>query len=432
MADNVISSEASTASGLAAMIAQVGEAVANKTPLWIRGGGTKAWYGHRIDGPASIHDSNERANEHIDVRAHAGIVDYEPTELVIVARAGTPLQEIEALLAEHHQMLPFEPPHFAPRSSGLAASRNAYRDDARPLDRISRVMVASGRGATLGGCIAAGLSGPRRMAAGAVRDFVLGARIIDGRAQQLSFGGQVMKNVAGYDVSRALAGSLGTLGVITEVSLKVLPRPAQTTTLRFAMNEETALDQLNAWGGMPLAITASAWRPDLSEGPHVHPGSSRTGLLTVRLEGSESAVLSGIRRIGGLDVEPSEAAAFWMGVREQTDSFFTSHAPAMPLWRMALPTIAPPLSAALGFDDQLIEWGGALRWIATKAEAPTIRAAATLLGGHATLWRASEALKSQYGVFTPLSASLMAIHRRLKAEFDPDRLFNRGRLYPEL
>ena len=402
------STEASATSGLDALIAQVRVAVANKTPLAIRAGDTKSWYGHRVDGAT------------LDVRAHAGIVDYDPSELVIVARAGTALQAIEALLAEHRQMLPFEPPHFAPH----AASR-LPRESAKADDTISRALAASGRGATLGGCVAAGLSGPRRMSAGAVRDYVLGARVIDGRGQHLSFGGRVMKNVAGYDVSRTLAGSLGTLGVITEVALKVLPRPAQTTTLSFDMNEQTALDALNAWGGMPMSLTASAWRPTAA--------ATRNGRLMVRLEGGESAVLSGIRRIGGLDVDHAEAAAFWLGLREQTGSLFASRSPEMPLWRIALPSTAPPLDAAiLGFDDQLIEWGGALRWIASKVDGNAIRAAAKQLGGHATLWRGSEAMKAQVGVFAPLSAPLMAIHRRLKAEFDPDRLFNRGRIYPEL
>lgn len=404
--------EADAIGSLDALIAQVGEAAANKSPLVIRGGGTKAWYGHRVQGVA------------LDVRAHAGIVDYEPTELVIVARAGTPLQEIDALLAAHHQILPFEPPHFA-ALPGLPLTSGTNHGGARDESTLARARTAGISGATLGGCIAAGLSGPRRMAAGGVRDFVLGVRIIDGRGQHLSFGGRVMKNVAGYDVSRAFAGSLGTLGVITEVSLKVLPRPTQTTTLAFAISQQAALDKLNEWGGLPVAITASAWRPD-------GPGNPN-GRLLVRLEGSESAVLSGIRRIGGLDIDQAEAAAHWAGLREQTGAFFASRPAELPLWRLALPSIAPPLDpAALGFDDQLIEWGGALRWIATGADGNVIRAAATSLGGHATLWRASDALKSQYGVFTPLSAPSMAIHRRLKAEFDPDRLFNRGRLYPEL
>jgi glycolate oxidase FAD binding subunit len=238
-----------------------------------------------------------------------------------------------------------------------------------------------------------------------------------------------MKNVAGYDVSRALTGSMGTLGVITEVSLKVLPLPAQTVTLSFTLDEDAALDTLNRWAGQPIAITASAWR---SSGSTTGGYASRGGRLLVRLEGSEAAVQSGVRRIGGVDVDPIEAEAEWTGLREQTDGWFTARPVDAPLWRIALPSTAPPLDARqLGFDDQLIEWGGALRWIATHVDAGTIRDAATRLGGHATLWRASDDAKQRYGVFTPLSTPLMAIHRRLKAEFDPAGLFNRGRLYPD-
>ncbi len=393
--------------GAAALIDAVKAAVATRTPLVIRGGHTKSWYGHRAEGTT------------IDMRPHAGVVDYEPSELVLVARAGTPLREIETLLARDRQMLPFEPPHFAPASAPPPSG-----DDA-----ISQAMAAALRGATLGGCVATGLSGPRRMAAGAVRDFVLGARIVDGRGQHLAFGGKVMKNVAGYDVARAMVGSLGTLGIVTEVSLKVLPMPVQSVTLTFALDEDAALDRLNRWAGQPIAITASAWSSRPSQGGGYTP---RGGRLRVRLEGSEAAVQSGIRRIGGLHVDPPEAEAYWRGLREQADSFFASRPSDAPLWRLALPSTAPSLDAVrLGFSDQLVEWGGALRWIATRADPQAVRDTASVLGGHATLWRASNELKSRHGVFAPLSAPLMAIHRRLKDEFDPDRLFNRGRLYPE-
>ena len=373
------------------LVDRVREAAAAPTPLAIRGGGTKTWYGHRVVGTA------------LDVREHAGVVDYEPSELVLVARAGTPLREIESVLAEQRQMLAFEPPHFTPY----------------PAPGVSM----DGREATLGGAIATGLSGPRRMAVGSARDFVLGARVIDGKGRHLSFGGKVMKNVAGYDVSRALVGSLGMLGVITEVSLKVLPRPEQRVTIALMLDEAAALDQLNAWAALPIAITASAWRPDRAR--------SHKGRLVVRLEGSEAAVQSGIRRLGGMDVEYPDA--FWTGLREQTDEFFTSRAPDAPLWRIAVPSVAPPLDAkTLRFDDQLIEWGGALRWIASKVDGHTVREAIEALGGHATLWRAADDVKAQHGVFTPLSPALLAIHRRLKAEFDPHGLFNPGRMYPEL
>ena len=369
------------------LVDRVQRASLAKTLVSIRGGNTKLWYGHRVEG------------DPLDVRGYAGIVDYEPTELVITARAGTPLAEIEAALAEHDQMLAFESPLFS-----VAPEKHA---------------------ATLGGCVATGLSGPRRQAAGAVRDFMLGAKLIDGRGQVLAFGGQVMKNVAGYDVSRALAGSLGTLGVIAEVSLKVLPRPPASTTLTFAMGQEKALKHLNEWAGTPIAITASAWRASTV--------SPRSGTLKVRLEGSEAAVQSAIRRIGGLDMDPSEATAFWAAMRDQTDPFFEKRPADAPLWRLSLPSTAAPLDAkALEFADQLIEWGGALRWIATRASADTVREAAEAAGGHATLYRASDLLKERHGVFHPLAPAIMAIHRRLKTEFDPHGIFNRGRMYRDV
>ena len=392
-----------------ALLDAVRAAVATRTPLSVRGGGTKAWYGQRTEGSA------------LDVRPHAGVIDYEPSELVMVARAGTPLAEVEALLARHRQMLAFEPPHFAPP----AASALPFDDAA-----ISRAMRTATTGATIGGCVAAGLSGPRRMAAGAVRDFVLGARLIDGRGQHLAFGGKVMKNVAGYDVSRVLVGSLGTLGVLTEVSFKVLPQPSQSVTLAYTMDEQAALDRLNQWAGQAIAITASAWTAQRSNGAAY---SSRGGRLLVRLEGSEAAVQSAIRRIGGLDVDPDEAAGLWRALREQTAAFFAERPADATLWRLALPSTAPPLDATtLDFGDQLIEWGGAQRWIATRADPRTVRASADALGGHATAWRASAETKATHGVFAPLTAPLLAIHRRLKDEFDPHGLFNRGRMYAAL
>jgi len=374
------------------LVDQVRRAASKRTPLVIRAGGTKAWYGHRGDG------------ETLDPRIHAGIVDYEPSELVIVARAGTPLVEIEALLDLHGQMLAFEPPHFAPHGqvAGDAASRP----------------VATGRGrATLGGCVAAGLSGPRRASAGAVRDFVLGAKLVDGRGKHVAFGGRVMKNVAGYDVSRALAGSLGTLGLITEVALKVLPKPATTVTHAFAVDEATALARLAEWGGQPLAIGASAWT---------------RGELIVRLEGSEAAVGATIRRIGGFELEAGDAAARWLALREQRHALFAPRLADTSLWRVSLPQTAPALSAqALGFSDTIVEWHGALRWIWTAADPTRVRQVAADLGGHATLWRASDETKAKHGVFAPLEPAIADIHRRLKATFDPDGLFNRGRMYPD-
>ncbi len=343
---------------------QIREAAGRGAALRIRGGGTKDFYG------------NAPRGEPLDTRVCAGIVSYEPTELVITARCGTLLSDLNEVLFRQGQFLPFEPPSF-------------------------------GAGATLGGCVAAGLSGPRRASAGAVRDFVLGAKILDGRGQVLAFGGQVMKNVAGYDVSRLLAGSLGTLGVILEVSLKVLPRPPAELTLKFGLPQAKALESLNRWAGRPLPVSASAWRD---------------GELSVRLSGAESALRAAAEKLGGEHAAPAEAARFWEGIREQADPFFAGEA---PLWRLSLPSSAPPADLP---GEQLLEWGGSLRWLRSGAEAAILRAAAARAGGHATLFRAAEKLQ---GVFAPLSPLLARLHRELKQAFDPAGILNPGRLYPE-
>ncbi len=343
-------------------------AAAEGAALRLRGGGTKDFYGC------------EPRGETLDVRAYTGIVSYEPTELVVTARCGTPLAELEAALARERQILAFEPPHFA---------------------------GTTGASASVGGCVAAGLSGPRRASAGAVRDFVLGARILDGRGRELSFGGQVMKNVAGYDVSRTLAGSLGTLGLILEVSLKVLPRPMDEVTLRLEMPEARAIEQLNRWAASPLPVSATAWRD---------------GDLGVRLSGSESALRAAFEQLGGDRVERVQAERFWHGIREHADPFFSGDA---PLWRLSLPSHAPAIDLP---GEQLIEWGGALRWFRTGADVDAVREAARRAGGHATLFRGGD---RSHGVFAPLSPALARLHRELKAAFDPAGILNPGRMYAE-
>lgn len=346
--------------------ARVREAAAAGTVLRVRGGGTKDFYGGVPQG------------ELFDTRPLAGVVSYEPSELVVTVLAGTPLAELEGLLAAQGQMLAFEPPHF-------------------------------GDGATIGGAVAAGLSGPRRLMAGALRDYVLGTRIIDGRGDLLAFGGQVMKNVAGYDVSRLIAGSLGTLGLIVDVSLKVLPVPPSERSLRFTVPEADAIDMLNRWGGQPLPVSASTWHQ---------------GQLTVRLSGAPDAVGSAATKMGGQAVPDDEATAFWRGIREQSDGFFAAEDdPAPVLWRISVPTAAAPL----GLDgDQLIEWGGGLRWLRSSAPSAEIRARAAALDGTATMFRGGD---RGAGVFHPLPPAVMEIHRRLKQSFDPAGIFNPGRLY---
>lgn len=339
-------------------------AAESKSALRLRGGGSKDFYG------------NEPRGEVLETRGHAGIVSYEPTELVVTARCGTPLLELEETLAGEDQFLPFEPPHF-------------------------------GAGATLGGCVAAGLSGPRRAAAGALRDYVLGVQVIDGRGRVLSFGGQVMKNVAGYDVARLFAGSLGTLGIIAEASIKVLPRPRAERTLALEAPLERALELLNRWGGQPLPISATAWLD---------------GELRVRLSGAEAALAAARSRLGGEPLQEEEAVAFWRAVREQEHAFFGGPA---PLWRLSLPSTAPALDLP---GEQLVEWGGALRWLKSGAGAKAVREAAARAGGHATLFRGERSSET----FSPLVPALARVHRELKAAFDPAGIFNPGRLVPEL
>ena len=340
---------------------RIREAAQRRTALRLRGGGSKDFYGNELNG------------EPLDTRSHSGIVSYEPTELVVTARCGTLLSDLERTLAGQNQILAFEPPHFGP-------------------------------GATLGGCVAAGLSGPRRASAGAVRDFVLGAKIVDGRGQVLVFGGQVMKNVAGYDISRLLAGSLGTLGLILEVSLKVSPRPPAELTLKLELPQGKALDSLNRWAGQPLPISASAWSD---------------GDLGLRLSGAASAIRAAARKLGGEKVDEAQAAEFWAGIREQTGPFFAGET---PLWRLSLPSHAPAVELP---GAQLIEWGGALRWLKTKADAATVRAAAARAGGHATLFRARE---KPAGAIAPLTPVLLRLHRELKGAFDPAGILNPRRM----
>lgn len=353
---------------VAAVAEQIRVAAAARAPLRVRAGGSKDFYGNPPHGAV------------LDPRPVRGIVSYEPSELALAARCGTPLAEVEAALEREGQMLAFEPPHF-------------------------------GENATLGGCIASGLAGPRRASAGysfgSVRDFVLGAKLLDGHGRLLSFGGMVMKNVAGYDAARLLAGSLGTLGVIVEVSLKVVPRFKAETTLRFEMDEPTALRQLNAWAGQPLPVSACAWHRDM---------------LLLRLSGSTASLAAAVAKLGGQIMDPGSASAFWRGLREHTDAFFSGEA---PLWRLSLPSIAG--SIELG-PEQLIEWGGALRWLRSPRPTAQIRARALELGGHATLFRGGDRAA---GVFTPLSPALNAIHLRLRAQFDPAGIFDAGRMYPE-
>jgi len=344
------------------------DAAAQGRGLVIRGGGTKDFYGQEIVG------------EVLDTTPYAGIVDYDPTELVVTARAGTPLAEVERVLAGAGQMLAFEPPHF-------------------------------GSAATLGGAVAAGLSGPRRPYGGAVRDLVLGTRILDGSGTDLRFGGRVMKNVAGFDVARLMAGALGTLGVLLEVSLKCLPLPKAVAVRVLECGAEDARRLACGWAGTPLSVSGTC---------HVD------GRLVVRLSGAAPAVVATAARMGGTELPDGEA--FFAALREHTLPFFkAARAPGRALWRVSVKPTAP--CADLG-GPQLVEWGGALRWLdlGARADGRALRGWAASHGGHATLFRGGD---KGVGVFQPLGETLLSLHRRLKANFDPKGILNRGRLYPE-
>ncbi|MDP3701709.1 MAG: glycolate oxidase subunit GlcE [Hylemonella sp.] len=372
---------------------RVRQAAATATPLRIRGGGSKDFYGQSLQG------------EVLDTRPLQGIVSYEPSELVITVRAGTPLAEVEAVLAGKGQYLPFEPPHFGSRREppspplGGGVRAGGQQDSG----------TAAGSVATIGGMVASGLNGPARASVGAVRDYVLGLELLNGKAELLTFGGQVMKNVAGYDVSRLMAGAMGTLGLITEVSLKVLPRAVAESTLVFELDEARALGQLNQWGALPLPVNASCWHE---------------GALMVRLRGAQAAVVAAQKSMGGTVMDEGQATLLWNALREQTAPFFQL-AEGESLMRLSVPDTAPPL----GLGPTLIEWGGAQRWL--KLPLPQRAGMSAVLdntSGHATLFRAAD---KSAGVFTPLAAPLDRITRELKKQFDPAGIFNRGRLYPD-
>jgi glycolate oxidase FAD binding subunit len=343
-------------------------AVATRQPLRIHGGGTKDFYGDAL------------AGDPLDVRVLDGIVAYAPGELVLTARSGTSLAAIEDALAAEGQMLAFEPPRH-------------------------------GSAATLGGVVASGFSGPRRPHAGAARDFVLGTRVIDGTGTSLTFGGQVIKNVAGFDVSRLMTGALGTLGVLTEISLKCLPRPKVETTRVVACDGADALRLMNEWGGKPLPISATCFHQ---------------GKLSVRLSGAPAAVSSAAPLIGGEEVDGDD---FWRALRDQTLDFFRPAIAAdAALWRLSVRSTAEWTEWP---GDMLIEWGGALRWLmcATPVAAESLRAWASEHGGHATLYRGRD---KSAGAFQPLPAPMLALHERLKQVFDPHRILNPGRMYASL
>ena len=363
-------------------------------PLRLRGGGTKDFLGQSLQG------------EVLDTTVYSGILSYEPSELVITVRSGTLLAEVEAALAEKGQSFAFEPPHF-------------------------------GAGATIGGMVAAGLSGPARASVGSVRDFVLGARVLNGKGEHLTFGGQVMKNVAGYDVSRLLAGSWGQLGLITEVSLKVLPvAPGEATLMCAGVSQAQALTLINRWGAQPLPLNASAWVHDTTATP-------AQDYFFVRLRGAIAAVDAAVIKMSaevqalGAQVtrmDNAQATIDWKASGEQTLDFFKAPTEQDCLWRLSVPQTAPVLDVRVQgvACAQYIEWHGAQRWLWAPASAATqVSEAAVKVGGHATLFSTSAAhgdTDKQVGVFTPLNAVQQRIQNELKKQFDPAGILNLGRI----
>ncbi len=389
------------------MIDQVQAAKAHGTALWLQGGGSKTFYGPRPTGAV------------LDTKALRGVVSYEPSELVVTARCGTPLAELEALLAEQGQYLPFEPPHFRWTTTSYGASS------------INHAGAQAASGATVGGMVACGLSGPARASVGAVRDYVLGLQMINGQGELLTFGGQVMKNVAGYDVSRLMVGAMGSLGLIAQVSLKVLPRAPAEASLLFELPQHAALEQLHRWGAQPLPLNASRWVPSGAG------SGALSGQLFVRLRGAAAAVQAAQRSMladqEGVVLDPIGAREQWEACRNQTSNFFKNPPGAastpLSLWRISVAQTAPVLQLPW---PTLVEWHGGLRWLWAPADAATaLHAVAHTAGGNAIEFIADSASAiwpaARFGI---QNATQQELQRRIKASFDPAGVFNPGCMAP--
>ena len=388
-------------SSLDAIVERIKTAASTGTPLRIRGGGTKDFYGQSLQG------------EILDTTSLNGITSYEPSELVVTVKAGTPLAELEAALAEKNQCLPFEPPHY----------EKIWGTASEPIELLPKFVRTQ---TTVGGMVAAGLSGPSRASSGGVKDFILGVNMVNGKGEELRFGGTVMKNVAGYDVSRLMAGSMGTLGLITEVSIKVLPIAPAEATLKFECSQTEAINKLNAWGAQPLPLNASCWIQE-----------SGAGTLYVRLRGAVAAVDAAVKKMGGtLQNQASgndTVAADWLALRNQNMDFFKLQGDEC-LWRLSVPDATPDLQ----LGETMVEWHGAQRWVKLPySEVATIRSKVNAIGGNAILFIAAKAINTLANVenrviFNPLKAPLDRIQRDLKRQFDPAGIFNRGRMFADM
>jgi glycolate oxidase FAD binding subunit len=341
----------------------------------------------------------------LDLSGLSGIVDYAPEELVVTLRAGTPMREVEALLAQRNQMLAFEPPDLGPLLGQEA-----------------------GRG-TLVGAVMGNLAGPRRISAGAARDHLLGFSGVNGRGEAFKSGGKVMKNVTGYDLSKLLAGSWGTLAVLDQVSVKVLPAPDQTRTLvLLGLSDEKAVKAMCAAMGSPHDVSGAA---------HVD------GRTALRLEGvapSVEARLKGLRDLlaeAGAAMEELgtlESRAFWREVRDVAPLSGSGDA---VVWKISCPPTEGPgivgrIKAQRPAAETLYDWSGGLVWLALPpsagADHSIVRSTLGATGGHATLIRGTETVRASVPVFQPQPAALAALAARVKESFDPKRLFNPGRM----
>ena len=391
-------------SSLDPIVERIKTAASTGTPLRIRGGGTKDFYGQSLQG------------EILDTTSLNGITSYEPSELVVTVKAGTPLAELEAVLAEKNQCLPFEPPHY----------KKIWGTASEPIEMLPKFARTQ---TTVGGMVAAGLSGPSRASSGGVKDFILGVNMVNGKGEELRFGGTVMKNVAGYDVSRLMAGSMGTLGLITEVSIKVLPVAPAEATLKFECSQTEAINKLNAWGAQPLPLNASCWTQEAG-----------VGTLYVRLRGAVAAVEAAIKKMGGHLQNAASGnatvAADWQALRNQNSQSmdFFKLLDDESLWRLSVPDTTPDLQ----LGETLVEWHGAQRWVKLPySEVATIRSKVNAMGGNAILFIAAQAINTPANVenrviFNPLKAPLDRIHRDLKRQFDPAGIFNRGRMFADM
>jgi glycolate oxidase FAD binding subunit len=379
--------------------ALLAEAAARRTPLAVAGGASKADVGRPAQTEATLSSA-----------ALTGVTLYEPAELVIAARAGTPLSELVRTLAERGQQLPFEPMDYRP-------------------------LLGSTGEPTIGGVAAANISGPRRIMAGAARDSLIGVRFVNGRGEAVKSGGRVMKNVTGLDLVKLMAGSWGTLGFLTEVTFKVLPRPERVATLVFpGLDDARAVAALCAAVASPFEVTGAAHLPENLDG-----AGARTLL---RIEGFSFSVdyrFGELRKLlkgfGAADVIEGEmAAALWQGVRDVAP---LAEPRGRAVWRVSTaPTKGADVSAQISraLDARwYYDWSGGLLWIATDASgdagAAAIRAATRAHGGHATLVRAPAEVRAVVDVFEPLSAPLMQVTAGIKTAFDPAGILNPGRMY---